>query len=173
MKMSARALRMQRHHKRMSQVSKLSLVSLMDIFTILVFFLMMNASEVQVLQTHKSVQLPQSSAEAAAQETLLLMVNDRDILLQGQKLASVEQVLASATSTIEALDKELRYQASRSPDLTEQQQVQGRAITIMGDKAIPYQLLRAIMQTCAAAGYTNIALAVEQVDNTTPLEVSQ
>ena len=62
-------MRMERHHKRMAKDSKLSLVSLMDIFTILVFFLMVNASEVQVLQNSKSVELPESSAQQAANET--------------------------------------------------------------------------------------------------------
>ncbi|WJG08749.1 biopolymer transporter ExbD [Aliiglaciecola sp. LCG003] len=168
MKKSVRASRMERHHKRMAKESKLSLVSLMDIFTILVFFLMFNASDVQVLQTHKSVQLPESSADTAAQETLVLLVNSQDILLQGQKMADVAQVMSQSDDIIDALEKELLYQKSRvkviaadHQDAQHSEEI-ARAITIMGDQAIPYKLLKKIMQTCAQAGYTNISLAVEQ-----------
>lgn len=166
MKKSVRAARMERHHKRMGKESKLSLVSLMDIFTILVFFLMFNASDVQVLQTHKSVTLPQSSADTAAQENLVLLVNSQHILLQGQKMADVATVMSQPEEIIAPLEKELLYQKGRSnvltTDVSKDRQEIARAITIMGDQAIPYALLKKIMQTCASAGYTNISLAVEQ-----------
>ena len=164
MKQSARAMRMQRHHKRMSKDSKLSLVSLMDIFTILVFFLMVNASEVQVLQNSKSIELPESTAQQGAKETLILMVNNNDLILQGQKLADVHTILSQSEDLIPELATELAYRINRvaNSDATD---ANGnnieRAITIMGDKNIPYTLLKRIMQTCAQAGFTNISLAVE------------
>ena len=107
MKKSVRAMRMERHHKRMAKTSKLSLVSLMDIFTILVFFLMFNASDVQVLQSHKSVKLPTSSADNAADETLVIMVNAADLMLQGKKLADVETLMTLPDDIIIPLSKEL------------------------------------------------------------------
>ena len=172
MKKSVRAMRMERHHKRMAKESKLSLVSLMDIFTILVFFLMFNASDVQVLQSHKSVKLPKSSVENAAAETLVIMVNSTDLMLQGKKLADISDVMSSPEDIIKPLSSELMYQANREAVLSEQSGVDvaaedaqeiARAITIMGDKDIPYKLLKKIMQTCAESGYTNISLAVEQL----------
>ncbi|TDF34671.1 biopolymer transporter ExbD [Alteromonadaceae bacterium M269] len=171
MKKSVRAMRMERHHKRMAKESKLSLVSLMDIFTILVFFLMFNASDVQVLQSHKSVKLPQSSVDNAAAETLVIMVNATDLMLQGKKLADISEVMSTPEDIIEPLSKELNYQASREAVLVDavsnnaggDPEEIARAITIMGDKDIPYKLLKKIMQTCAASGYTNISLAVEQL----------
>ncbi|WP_339719048.1 biopolymer transporter ExbD [uncultured Paraglaciecola sp.] len=163
MKQSARSLRMARHHKRMAKDSKLSLVSLMDIFTILVFFLMVNASEVQVLQNSKSVELPESTAQQAAKETLILMVNNNELILQGQKLADVQTILSQSEDIIPALATELAYQVNRTSNSAEKD-AEGndieRAITIMGDKDIPYTLLKRIMQTCAQAGFTNISLAV-------------
>lgn len=164
MKKSARAMRMDRHHKRMAKDSKLSLVSLMDIFTILVFFLMVNASDVQVLQNNKSVKLPESTAQQAAKETLILMVNNNDLILQGQKLADVPTILSQSDDLIPELVTELAYQINRAGN-SDEKDADGndieRAITIMGDKNIPYTLLKRIMQTCAQAGFTNISLAVE------------
>lgn len=167
MKKSVRAMRMERHHKRMAQESKLSLVSLMDIFTILVFFLMLNASDVQVLQNSKSLTLPESSSEQAARETLLLMVNGNDLLVQGRKLVDVASILSSDNEIIPLLQAELEYQSARQPlaeSAASEELDSGRAITIMGDKTIPYALLKKIMQTCAQAGYDNIALAVAQTE---------
>ena len=173
MKKSARAMRMERHHRRMAKDSKLSLVSLMDIFTILVFFLMLNASDVQVLQNSKSVVLPESTAKQAAEETLVLMVNNNELLLQGRKLATVATIMARPDELIAELTTELAYQVAKSPSVAVSQPDDmpapdtDKAITIMGDKDIPYALLKRIMQTCAQAGFTNISLAVESIEKKT------
>lgn len=164
MKKSARAMRMERHHRRMAKDSKLSLVSLMDIFTILVFFLMLNASDVQVLQNSKSVVLPESTAKQAAKENLLLMINNNELILQGRKLANVTTIMAREDELIAELTEELAYQSKRTSDTSPALEQTEKAITIMGDKDIPYALLKRIMQTCAQAGFSNISLAVESVE---------
>lgn len=164
MKQSMRAKRMQRHHRKNSAKSKLSLVSLMDIFTILVFFLMLNASDVQVLQTNDSVTLPKSFADTPAQETLLVLVTKNQVLLQGNLIANTEALMSQEQDTIDHLVKELNYQTGRRQNLSDEDK-SGFSITIMGDSSIPYKLLKRIMQSCAQAGYTNIALAVENTTN--------
>lgn len=165
MKQSMRAKRMERHHKRQSQQAKLSLVSLMDIFTILVFFLMLNASDVQVLDNHKSVTLPEATSETPAKETLLLLVNNQSLILQGQKIADVSDVMQQGEDTIDALASELSYRKKRRQlsDMAAAQEGEGLPITIMGDETVPYVLLKKIMATCASEGYTDVALAVEQI----------
>lgn len=163
MKRSMRAQRMVRHHRRMHTTSKLNLVSLMDIFTILVFFLMVNSSDVQVLQSNKSIKLPESTAEKAPRETLVVMLNDSDLLVQGRKLVDIDKVLGRDDEIIQELDKELKYQASRRSELSKSEIENGRAVTIMGDEEIPYRLLKKVMTTCAQADYRNISLAVSRM----------
>jgi len=175
MKQSVRAKRMARNHKRNARQAKLSLVSLTDIFTILVFFLMLNASDVQVLDNHKSITLPESPSDVAAKETLLIMVNNSTLVLQGQKLANIDEILSSNEETIGVLADELAFrlqQASKraSVDASDESAVQGKAITIMGDRSVPYALLKRIMYTCAQAGYTDVSLAVEQKASSTNQE---
>ncbi|MFT6270373.1 MAG: biopolymer transport protein ExbD [Alphaproteobacteria bacterium] len=160
MKQSMRAKRMSRHHKRNNGKSKLSLVSLMDIFTILVFFLMLNASDVQVLQKSDDVQLPESIADTAAKETLLLMVTKNQVLLQGKLIVDTDALIAQDDNIIETLMAELEYHTNRKSGLTEEAKL-SQSITVMGDSSIPYVVLKRIMQSCAQAGYTNISLAVE------------
>ncbi len=159
MKMSRRAKRMARHHNRHKQPG-LNLVSLMDIFTILVFFLLVNSSTAVQLPGARDFKLPVSSAEKKPQETLTIMVTAKDLLVQGRRVAAVSDILADSQPTIKALIDELNFQAKKK--LTAIKSDEGQHITIMGDKTIPYKLLKKIMATCTEADYRNIALAVSR-----------
>ncbi|KGJ97137.1 ExbD/TolR family protein [Thalassotalea sp. ND16A] len=170
MKQSVRAKRMQRHHERSSKTSKLSLVSLMDIFTILVFFLMVNASDVQVLQNNKEIELPQSLSKESAQDNLIITINSNDVILQGRKIISVSELATRPGVIVKELSDELAYQAAKR-QLTEAELELGRSINIMADKSVPYEQLKKIMQTSATAGYTNISLAVAQMQGLSDAEL--
>lgn len=155
MKQSNRALRRQRHYRRRHQTGSLNLVSLMDIFTILVFFLMVNSGDVQVLQTNVKVKLPESVADQEPKETLAVVVSGETVLVGGRQVATLGELRASADDLVPGLQEELEYQARRAAP------VQGdRAITILADRELPYQLLKKIMSTCVSAGYPLISLAV-------------
>ena len=164
MKLSVRARRMQRNHKKLSQTSKLSLVSLMDIFTILVFFLMVNSSEVQVLQKDNNLALPESTSKQTAKENLVITVTREHLLLQGRKLTSVDAIESLLTGTVKELSAELDYQKNKLTSLTGKLPEDGLSINILADKTIPYEILKKIMKTAATAGYGNISLAVAQVE---------
>ena len=163
MKTSRRVQRMERHHKRNKYNVGLNIVALMDIFTLLVFFLLVNVSSDVSLPNAKSIKLPESVAENKPKETLILIVGDKDIVLGGRKVADVTSVISSKSDLIVALKAELELQArmlvrKTNPDGTP---VNGE-ITIMADKEIPYRLLKKIMVTCTQAQYGNIKLAVTQ-----------
>ena len=161
MKMSRRAKRMERHHKRNKGKAGINLVSLMDIFTILVFFLLVNSSDVQVLPSAKSLKLPESIAEMKPKETVVVMVSPNEILVQGHSVITLEEVRASKEPVIGALVERLKEYASESP-LTpaEEGAAIRKEITIMGDKSIPFSLLKRVMLTCTKANYETISLAV-------------
>ena len=163
MKKSLHAKRMDRSHSRAKKTSKLNLVSLMDIFTILVFFLLVNSSEVEVLQTDKSIKLPESIAEQKPEETLVVMVSKENILVSGRAVADVPNLTFNEDGLIVGLKEELDYQASRKPYADEEAEKLGRNVNIMADKDTPYTLLKKVMSTCARSDYRNIALAVSQV----------
>jgi len=160
MKTSAKAKRIQRHQRRGKSQGKLNLVSLMDIFTILVFFLMVNSSsDVQVLNQDKSVKLPISNADQMPKEALALAVTAEHILVGGRPVVKVEQ-LRNFDGDIEPLLKaELDYQASRSSVAPSPV---GRPIIIVADRELPYELLKKIMSTCVDSGYASISLAVNK-----------
>lgn len=165
MKRSLHARRMERHHRRGKSQPKLNLVSLMDIFTILVFFLLVNSSDVEVLQNNKSIRLPESVADKKPENTLLVMVSQNDIVIGGRTVVSVDKAMQGDNTEIPELEKELKLRASRKPFSSDAQRERGRDIIIMGDAEIPYMLLKKIMTTCANTEYRNISLAVSRKED--------
>lgn len=160
MHQSRRAKRMQRHHERAKRGAAFNIISLMDIFTILVFFLLVNSSDVQELSNPKSITLPESQAEAKPKETVVVMVTGEEVLVQGEPVASVVQALGERGGVITPLRQALQMQAERA---VIQPVAEGsREVTIMGDREIPFKLLKKIMTSCTEAGYGNISLAVTQ-----------
>jgi len=160
MKMSKRAKRMKRNHKRNAQKSTLNLTALMDIFTILVFFLMLNQNDSEV-QNNDAIQLPKSVAANELKDTVRILVTKDDVLVQGRPVIKMAAVAKIEGDIIPSLKKELDYLASRSPLSADLKEL-GRPITIMGDKDTPYSVLKRIMDTCAKAEFNNISLAVSQ-----------
>ena len=161
MRMSRRAKRMERHHKR-GRRGSLNIVSLMDIFTILVFFLLVSSTEVEVLPNPRDLTLPESVAEEGARETVLITVTAEHILVQGQVVADVEDVLARDAALIPELGAALRAQTDRVLRRDAVTDAADREVTIMGDKGLPFSLLRQVMATCTDAEYGRISLAVTQ-----------
>jgi biopolymer transport protein ExbD len=157
MKMSRRARRMERNHKKF-KTPPLNLVSLMDIFTILVFFLLVSSSNTHQLPTNKDLKLPTSKSTLAPEETLLIAITKKDILLDGISIAKVADVLNSQDNTIPKLTEELMFLAKgRSPEAI----TNGR-ITIMSDENVSYEVIQKVLTSCQQSSYTKIAFAAVQ-----------
>ncbi len=159
---SKRSKRMDKRHRRGKAAVALNLVSLMDIFTILVFFLLVSSSEVESLPNAKDLQLPESIAEQKANETVVVMITERDILVQGAPVAAISDVNAQAGNVIAPLKAALISQNDRVLKRTANAEIEQREVTIMGDREIPYRLLKKVMATCTDADYGRISLAVLQ-----------
>jgi biopolymer transport protein TolR len=146
--------------RRNGSLVDMNLVSLIDIFTILIFFLLSNSNEVENLPPSKAVHLPESVADKDPRESLVVVVNNEDILVQGRKVASVAEVMAPGTGDlIEPLKAELDLQSTHEM-VRRENTPENKPITIMGDRNIPYQLLRKVMVTCARANYSEVSFAV-------------
>ncbi len=137
----------------------MNLVSLIDVFTILIFFLLSN-SGVETLPS-ASVHLPESTAKKDPKETLVVVVNATEITVEGRKVADVAALVNSRDDLIPGLKSELDLVSAR-PVALAQNDTNAHSVTIMGDKDIPYQLLRKVMYTAAVANFTNVSFAVNQ-----------
>jgi len=158
MKMSRRAKRMERHHRRKGHAT-INMVPMIDLLTVLVFFLLVNAGNVQNSPSTKSLKLPESTAKASPRETVTILVNRQDIVVEGRRVTTATGALKTEGEFIPALVEELRYQAHRTSATGSKNSVPGE-ITIMGDQAIPYELLKKIMVSCTQAEYSKVSLAV-------------
>ena len=156
MKLTPLQKRAERKSRNQSMVD-MNLVSLIDVFTILIFFLLFNTG-VEILPT-AAVKLPQSVAEKAPLETVVVILSGEDIVVEGRQVAKVAEVMALPGDLIVPLKAELDLQAQR-PVLRKENEAQSKALTIMGDKDIPYQLLRKVMYTAARANFTDVSFAV-------------
>ena len=162
MKMSTRAKRMDRHHRRHKGGGVINLVSMMDIFTILVFFLLVSSVNVEVLPNPKDLKLPESIAEQRARENVVVMVTSEAIIVQGQPVAKVADVMARDDLRIPELEAALRSQTDRVLRKESMAALADREITIMGDRGLPYKVLKRVMAACTAADYGRLSLAVTQ-----------
>ncbi|MEO0997495.1 MAG: biopolymer transporter ExbD [Pseudomonadota bacterium] len=162
MKHSKRSKRMERRHNRGKKGIALNLVSLMDIFTILVFFLLVNSTEVETLPDADELQLPESIAEQKAKETVVVMITETNILVQGAPVATLDELDELDGNVIEPLKNALIAQNDRVLRKAANADISQREVTIMGDRDLPYRLLKKVMATCTDADYGRISLAVLQ-----------
>jgi len=162
MKLTPRQRRAE-HKGRNKTMVDMNLVSLIDVFTILIFFLLSNSGGVETLPSPKAVHLPESVAEKAPRETVIVVVSGTEILVGGRRIASVAEVMATEGDLIAPLKAELEQQAGRVV-IRKENEADARRLTIMGDKDIPYRLLRKIMFTGARANFADVSFAVRRLD---------
>ena len=160
MKLTPRQRRTE-HKNRNKTMVDMNLVSLIDVFTILIFFLLSNSGGVETLPSPKAVHLPESVADKAPRETVIVVVSGSEILVGGRRIASVAEVMATEGYLIAPLQAELEQQAARQV-IRKENEADAKRLTIMGDKDIPYRLLRKIMYTGARANFADVSFAVRQ-----------
>ena len=67
---------------------------------------------------------------------------------------------ADLIAPLQAELEQARTRLAAAPGRSESAAAERPAVTIMGDRDIPYRLLRKVMSTCAQAQYTEVAFAV-------------
>ncbi|KGD63221.1 hypothetical protein Y5S_03496 [Alcanivorax nanhaiticus] len=160
MKKSTRARRMARHHGKHKTVAALNLTSLMDIFTILLIFLLVNNNNAAKLPDNKDIQLPESIAQELPSEVLTIQVSPSDIIVEGQRIAGTEAVREQEERTVKALIDELQFRASQSLAINPEDE---REIMILADRDVPYAVIKKLMRSCMETPYTKVAFAVLKV----------
>src|SRR5438477_12336386 len=96
MSMSNRARRMAQHHIRHRADAQLNLIPLIDILSVMVAFLLVYSTEVEVIQNSKGIEIPQSIAQTAPKQSVVIMVTRSDLFVQGEFITSVADSRAAA-----------------------------------------------------------------------------
>jgi biopolymer transport protein ExbD len=154
--------RIRRMTRNKSAVPKLPLTSLMDVFTVLVFFLMVNSGSVETLQQPKEISLPESVVEAKPRETVVIFVGKEMVLVQGVPVVRVADIMATENAEIEPISVRLAELRESVIGLSTQAIAESQEVTVLADKSIPFSVLKRIMVTCTGQGYTRVSLAVIQ-----------
>ena len=161
MNQNRRMKRMSRNKKGVSS-GGLNLVSLMDVFTILVFFLLVNSSSSDVMEPPKNIKLPVSVVEAKPRETVIIMITPSQVLVQGEVVISTQEVIDSKTPIIEAVKQRLMLQQKKIIGINTKVVAQSREVTVLAHRTVPFHLMKKVMASCTSAGYGKISLAVVQ-----------
>jgi biopolymer transport protein ExbD len=144
------------------KVVGLNLTSLMDVFTILVFFLLANSSSNEVLSTPKHIKLPDSVVESKPRETVVIMVGPETVLVQGEAVANTPELIENRNANIPEITQKLDLLERNIIGINSQTAIASKEVTILADKTIPFNVLKKIMTTCTGSGYGRISLAVIQ-----------
>jgi biopolymer transport protein ExbD len=159
--MSNRARRMAEHHSRHRADAELNLIPLIDILSVMVAFLLVYSTEVEVIQNTKGIEVPQSIAEVTPRKSVVVMITKDDLFVQGERIASVAQIKGTEGNLIAPLSAALKRPMLIGSEMTEKD-LASREITVLGDKSLPYDVLKKVMATCTDADYGRISLAVIQ-----------
>jgi len=147
------------------KVSRINLTSLMDVFTILVFFLVMNSGPAEILDPPNDLVLPESVVEAKPSETVVINIGREEVLVQGQAVVRTADIIGLGGGDIVPIMTRLAELQERVIGVRTQAVARSEAVTILADKSIPFSVVKQIMSTCTAQGYTRISLAVIQKES--------
>jgi biopolymer transport protein ExbD len=156
--------RIKKHRKRNHTSSHTALVPFIDVMTILVVFLLVHTSDVEVVPNTKNITIPISVSDKKPRPSVVVMITKEDLLVDGQVVAHLADIVASESLLIAPLRKALREQADKALVAAAQQAIADREVTIMGDRTIPYVVLKKVMATCTDADYGKVSLAVIERD---------
>lgn len=159
MKNSRRMRRMARNRQK---VTKMNLTSLMDVFTILVFFLLVNSASTEVLETPKQITLPASVVEEKPRETVVIFVSPTEVTVQGETVAFVADILATDGQNIASIGERLAQVDSQVIGIKTQTVAERKEVTLLVDRSVPFQVVKKVMSTCTSQGFGRISLAVLQ-----------
>ncbi len=154
--------RIKRMARNRGKVSKMNLTSLMDVFTILVFFLLVNSGSVELVEAPKNVKLPESQVETKPRETVVIFVSPDDVLVQGKPVATVADILEGPAESVEPIVERLSQLKENIVGPNTLAVAGSQEVTILADKSVPFVVIRKIMSTCTEGGYENVSLAVIQ-----------
>ena len=152
--------RIKRHRQRRHGANHFALIPFIDMMTILVVFLLAHTAEVDILPNTKNISIPQSLSERKPSAAVVVMVTKDSVYVDGQLVGSVSDIAASQGPFFAPLKNALLAQNDRILAGAQKTDASKREVTIMGDKTIPYSVLKKIMLSCSDAEYGKVSFAV-------------
>ena len=141
----------------------LNVTPLVDMFVILVLFLVANFSATgEILALQKDIQLPEAANTEELTLAPVVMVSKEEVLVSGTLIGRVEDLTRDDYLNIPALEEKLRDMRKQFEDLHNAANDSGAFkgdVNIQADKSVQFRIVKRVMFSCAAAGYGNISFA--------------
>jgi biopolymer transport protein ExbD len=153
---------MKRMARNRAKFVKINLTSLMDVFTILVFFLLVNSATTEVLETPKQITLPASVVEDKPRETVVIFISPEEVTVQGDSVVRVSEILEWTGQNIAPIAERLDEVNENIIGLKTQIVAESQEVTIPADRSVPFNVIKKVMSTCTSRGFERISLAVLQ-----------
>ncbi|MCL2178606.1 MAG: biopolymer transporter ExbD [Proteobacteria bacterium] len=147
---------------------ELFLTPLVDMFVIVVLFLMANFSATgEVLSMRPDIRLPEAANPLEMQnlDVPAVIISRTDIVFETKVVANTEDLEKAEELSVPLLKQELENQLKALEARMGVEAGEGfRDINLQADQDIPFSVIKRVMYTCAAAGYYNINFAVLSED---------
>jgi biopolymer transport protein TolR len=156
---SNRARRMMEHHMRNRADGELNLIPMIDILSVLVSFLLVYSTEVEIVQNSQGIEIPESIVTAKPRESVVVMLTTAELLVQGERVATLDELRADSAAVFAPLQQVLER-----PRIIGGGPVEEQEVTVMADKSLPYELLKKVMQTATEAGFGKLSFATIEKD---------
>ncbi|HVG59983.1 MAG TPA: biopolymer transporter ExbD [Hyalangium sp.] len=152
-------------HGKKSGFADLLITPLVDMFIIIVLFLIANFSATgEVLMMTKDIQLPEAVNVKEVEMHPVVMVSNEQVTISGTIVGRVEDLVKDEYLNIPALEEKLRDMKKQYEDL---HAMAGNAdggfkgdVNIQANKEVEFKIIKRVMFSCATAGYNNINFAV-------------
>jgi biopolymer transport protein ExbD len=148
--------------RKVREDAHLNLIPMIDILSVLVAFLLVYSTEVEVIQNSKGVSIPESVTDARPKQSVVVMITKDAVLVQGERVASLAEVTDPHTQLVESLRNVLQRPIAGLDAAARDAALTSKEVTVLADKDLPYEVLRKVLATCTAAAYGKISLAVLQ-----------
>ena len=143
---------------------KLNITSMMDMFTIILIFLLFSfSSKPELTGLDQTMQLPQSTAKTDYQETIKLILSRSTLKMGDQILARLEQDSIVGLDPKNPMSSELfraLSQHAKTPAGMTSDPADPVPILLLCDRRLPFKTINQITKTAALAGFPNFQLAV-------------
>lgn len=144
----------------------LNITSMLDMFTILIIFLLKSYSaEGIILTIPADLHLPQSTTQSAPEPGLVVEVSRNALVVDGKILdVDLNAIQHSEKLIIDNLYEHLMTKTRQYEEISKLNPNAGFTgrLILEGDREIPFRLLKKILYTCGQAGFINQSLAVFQ-----------
>ena len=151
-----------KRHKTDPGEARLQLTSMMDMFTIiLVFLLKTYSTHGQLINPSQDLTLPTSMVQHPPELGLDVTVSADWILVNEKPVEQTRNIMTQDRYIVPRLQEELLRYGREAEKMEEMYGAKfSGKVTIQGDKNLPYRLLIKVLYTCGQSNYPNMRLVV-------------